>query len=94
MDTDRTSEYHTARIMPSLNPVLPRPAAGSTPPGPPVYSAAQVVDLLGGSVTERTLLRWVRLGRFIRPLGVGCGRTILFSKAAVDDLLAGRSPGG
>jgi hypothetical protein len=52
----------------------------------------EVLALLGGTITRKTLLRWVRENRFVPPLSCGHGRRLWFPRQAVDDLLAGRSP--
>jgi hypothetical protein len=74
----------------SAMPGVPRPPRTAAPRPP--YAVEEVLALLGGTITRKTLLRWVRQGRFVRPLSCGHGRRLWFPRQAVDDLLAGRSP--
>jgi len=70
---------------------LSAPAHASTPPcvpDPEVYSIRDVARIFG--CTERTVRNWVRAGRLKRG---GFGRSVFFSRAAIDALLRGELQG-
>jgi hypothetical protein len=58
---------------------VPRPAR------PEVYSLREVAAIFGR--TERTIRSWVKAGHLQRG---GFGRTVFFSRAAIEALLTGR----
>ena len=57
-------------------------------PDPEVYSTRDVARIFGR--TERTVRNWVRAGRLTRG---GFGRSVFFSRAAIDALLRGELQG-
>jgi predicted DNA-binding transcriptional regulator AlpA len=51
------------------------------------YSLGEICALM--RISRMTLMRWVRAGRFPRPLNVGM-RRLFWARATVDRALAGR----